>query len=138
MGKKRRLGIRGFRDKTCAFFCPAPSPRGVSVQWNLDNDGRRGLVGADLHALAAWTITRGKREVRVAVLDEGVDTTHPHLRAAPGPERQLDQPDHRRAPARADFVEGVPVGPGERIGLPRRGFGKAPLVLGKLRLVARA
>lgn len=30
----------------------------------------------------AWTITKGSPNVRVAVLDEGVDTTHPALKAA--------------------------------------------------------
>jgi subtilisin family serine protease len=33
-------------------------------------------------ARAAWTITRGRPDVRVAVLDEGVDTAHPALKAA--------------------------------------------------------
>jgi subtilisin family serine protease len=61
---------------------PAPAARNVTGQWNLDNDGRRGLPGADVHALAAWTITRGNRDVRVAVLDEGVDTQHPYLQPA--------------------------------------------------------
>jgi subtilisin family serine protease len=50
--------------------------------WNLHNDGQEGLYGADVHARAAWTITRGSPEVRVAVLDEGVDTRHPSLRPA--------------------------------------------------------
>jgi subtilisin family serine protease len=53
-----------------------------SLGWNLHNDGRVGLYGADVHALAAWTITRGSAEVRVAVLDEGVDSLHPSLEPA--------------------------------------------------------
>ncbi len=30
----------------------------------------------------AWKVTRGRKDIRVAVLDEGVDTSHPALRAA--------------------------------------------------------
>jgi subtilisin family serine protease len=56
--------------------------------WNLFNDGREGLYGADVHAIAAWTITHGSPEVRVAVLDEGVDTEHPSL--APAVVAELD------------------------------------------------
>jgi thermitase len=54
----------------------------ASTQWNLDNEGDVGLPGADVHAIAAWTITRGKPEVVVAVLDEGVDTRHRMLKDA--------------------------------------------------------
>ncbi len=61
---------------------PTPSPRRAETQWALDNPGTPGLIGADVHALAAWTMTEGVRDVRVAVLDEGVDTPHPYLKAA--------------------------------------------------------
>ena len=50
--------------------------------WGLDNPGKPGKIGADVHALAAWTITRGDEEIKVAVLDEGVDSLHPWLRDA--------------------------------------------------------
>ncbi len=51
-------------------------------------------MGADVHALAAWTVTTGSAEIRVAVLDEGVDTAHPYLQPA--------------VAAEADFVDGNP------------------------------
>jgi len=38
---------------------------------------------------AAWAVTRGKKEVSVAVLDEGVDTTHPALKPAVVAERDF-------------------------------------------------
>ena len=59
-----------------------------SSAWNLQNDGREGVYGADVHARAAWTITRGSSRVRVAVLDEGVDTRHRCL--APAVVAELD------------------------------------------------
>jgi subtilisin family serine protease len=68
---------------------PAPSSSGMTQQWALANDGRPGLIGADVHALAAWTITKGSKEIRVAVLDEGVDTRHPYLKSAVVAERDF-------------------------------------------------
>jgi thermitase len=38
---------------------------------------------------AAWGITRGKADVRIAVLDEGVDTTHPAIKPAVFAERDF-------------------------------------------------
>lgn len=59
-----------------------PSAAGGQPLWNHINDGNPGVPGADVAAPAAWTLTKGKGEVRVAVLDEGVDTNHPALKAA--------------------------------------------------------
>lgn len=56
-------------------------------QWGLYNngkeyqEGRSGTVGADSRAHLAWEITRGSREVIVAVFDTGIDYTHPDLKA---------------------------------------------------------
>jgi subtilisin family serine protease len=61
---------------------PAPSTAATGDQWNLDNPGAPGVVGADVAAHAAWTVTKGSDEVRVAVLDEGVDSNHPMLKSA--------------------------------------------------------
>lgn len=70
-----------------------PAREEAAIQWALDNPGDPGIVGADVAAEAAWTITRGSLEVRVAVLDEGVDTAHAFLKEAVVVER--------------DFVEGL-------------------------------
>jgi subtilisin family serine protease len=59
-----------------------PSAAGGQPLWNHANDGNPGVPGADVAAPAAWTLTKGRAEVRVAVLDEGVDADHPALKPA--------------------------------------------------------
>lgn len=50
--------------------------------WGLHNTGQTGgLSGADIDAPEAWTYTTGSAEVTVAVIDTGVDYTHPDLAA---------------------------------------------------------
>jgi thermitase len=51
-----------------------------SRQWGLSNTGENGgKAGADISAMRAWAVTRGSGQVVVAVLDSGVDYTHPDL-----------------------------------------------------------
>jgi subtilisin family serine protease len=64
----------------------APAPAGgpndplLADQWGLLNTGQRnGRAQADISAFAAWDKTRGSKKVVVAVLDSGVDYTHPDL-----------------------------------------------------------
>lgn len=49
-------------------------------QWGLFNNGRDGgKFGSDISAMTAWALTRGSDQVVVAVLDSGVDYSHPDL-----------------------------------------------------------
>jgi thermitase len=75
-------------------------------QWNLHNDGDPGLYGADVHARAAWTITRGHADAVVAVLDEGVDTAHPALKDAVVAEADFVE-QHRHARPSGDDAHGT-------------------------------
>ncbi len=54
-----------------------PSP--PATAWSLDKIG----------VAAAWAVTRGSPDIRVAVLDEGVDTKHPSLKPAVVAERDF-------------------------------------------------
>jgi hypothetical protein len=51
-----------------------------NLQWSLQNTGQHGgTIGADIHINDAWGITKGCPNIRIAVIDEGVDLTHPDL-----------------------------------------------------------
>jgi subtilisin family serine protease len=51
-----------------------------SRQWGLFNSGQNGgSAGADIGAMRAWAVTKGSDQVVVAVLDSGVDYSHPDL-----------------------------------------------------------
>jgi subtilisin family serine protease len=54
-------------------------------QWGLMNVGSAGaiggLAGADIHARAAWALSVGAPDLRLALADTGVDPDHPELQA---------------------------------------------------------
>jgi Subtilase family/FG-GAP-like repeat len=60
----------------------APNDPQFASQWNLQNTGQNGgTPGADIHALQAWGLTTGSRNVVVGVIDTGADYTHTDLAA---------------------------------------------------------
>ncbi|MDX6555079.1 MAG: serine protease [Miltoncostaeaceae bacterium] len=65
-----------------------PDDPAFPAQWGLRNvaqvvqgqpDGQARTPGADIHAEAAWDVTVGSPAVKVAIVDGGVDTSHPDL-----------------------------------------------------------
>ena len=62
----------------------APNDLLFGQQWGLHNTGQAvneisGIAGADIKAPQTWDITTGSGTVVVAVLDTGIDYTHPDL-----------------------------------------------------------
>jgi subtilisin family serine protease/PKD repeat protein len=59
-----------------------PDDARFGEQWGLHNTGQTGgIADADIDAPEAWDVTTGSRDVVVAVIDTGVDYTHPDLAA---------------------------------------------------------
>ena len=58
-----------------------PNDPSFSLLWGLHNTGQRGTADADIDAPEAWDLSTGSSAVVVAVIDTGVDYTHPDLAA---------------------------------------------------------
>ncbi len=64
-----------------------PNDPSFASLWGLKNTGRNepgrtspGRAGADINALKAWKITKGSKDIKIAVIDTGIEYTHPDLR----------------------------------------------------------
>ncbi len=59
----------------------APNDQGFFRLWGFHNSGQTGgNVGADIKALGAWALTRGSRDIKVAIIDTGIDFYHLDLK----------------------------------------------------------
>jgi subtilisin family serine protease len=100
-------------------FEPAYEPvdKYFARQWHLKSEKGIELVAdASVDAPKAWDITKGSREVVVAILDDGFDLTHPDLRG-PGKvvfPRDFADGDADPFPGKEDYhgtsVAGVAIG----------------------------
>ncbi|MGZ3742043.1 MAG: S8 family serine peptidase [Bdellovibrionota bacterium] len=78
------LHIEGFRDDAPAEKLPAVSEFGML--WGMKNVGQKdaegtvGVTGADIGATKALALTTGNKDVTIAVIDTGMDYTHPELK----------------------------------------------------------
>lgn len=63
-----------------------PNDPDYAKTWGLhntggkDSDGRIGVAGIDINVEKAWDVTTGSKDVLVAVIDTGVDYTHPDIK----------------------------------------------------------
>jgi thermitase len=94
--------VRLIDQITCEPSPPGAGAGAGSLWWNHLNDGTTGVRGADVAVRAAWTICRGAADVRVAVLDEGVDVGHPDLGSAVVAQKDFVDDNPTAAPAGND------------------------------------
>ncbi len=80
------LRISGQRDVRADAGEVIPTDSEFGLLWGMKNTGQKepgngvaGKAGADIGATKAWAVTTGNREISVAVIDTGVDYTHPEL-----------------------------------------------------------
>ncbi|HZV26423.1 MAG TPA: S8 family serine peptidase, partial [Acidothermaceae bacterium] len=72
---------------TAGSSCSIPNDQGFSYQWYLYNQPGAiqppgagvPIYGDDVDAVRAWSRTRGSAAVKIAVVDTGIDATHPDL-----------------------------------------------------------
>lgn len=62
-----------------------PTDDQFKKQWGLKNTGKNGglfgsVAGEDINAANAWSITKGSKDIKVAVIDTGIDYGHPDLK----------------------------------------------------------
>lgn len=75
--------ILDVKDDNNAYYTPVDARFGEL--WGLRNTGNNapagvnGVEGADVDALRAWEITQGSRDIKIAVIDTGIDYNHPDL-----------------------------------------------------------
>lgn len=62
------------RDQPLHALVDRPDDPGFDAQWGLQSP-----TGPDINALQAWEITTGSPSVIVAVIDSGIDASHPDL-----------------------------------------------------------
>jgi thermitase len=57
-----------------------PNDPQYGQQWQYNNTGQTGgTVDADIDAFEAWNVTQGSSTVKIAILDTGIDQSHPDV-----------------------------------------------------------
>lgn len=63
------------------IFCSIPNDPLFNKQWALHNTGQyNGTIDADIDAPDAWDLEKGDSNIVIAILDTGIDYTHPDLK----------------------------------------------------------
>lgn len=101
-------------------------------QYNFNNTGQAGgTAGADIRAVSAWGVTVGSKRLPVAVMDSGIDYTHPDLYLniwinqgeIPATRRaKLTDVDGDRTITFYDLNNPINIGPGKITDLNKNGY----------------
>lgn len=98
-------------------------------QWHLQNTGSTGTtIGADMKVASAWDIQRmADTNITIAILDQGIDLTHPDLRIIPG--RNFFDTTTNPSPSNASDNHGTAVA-GVAAAIGNNGIGLAGVAAG--------
>ena len=61
------------------YLIPIQTDPYFHKQWGLHNTGQNGVADADIDAPEGWLIERDSKDVIIAVIDTGIDYTHPDI-----------------------------------------------------------
>jgi subtilisin family serine protease/subtilisin-like proprotein convertase family protein len=79
------LAVASYADGPLQY-APAPNDAYWLEEWHLENLGTNAIrTGVDINAREAWAYTRGAG-INIAIVDNGVESTHPDLIANSAPE----------------------------------------------------
>lgn len=74
--------ISSYEPDQMVYVDAMPDDPSLSQLWGMNNTGQTGgTTDSDIDAPEAWDITTGSNKIVVAVIDTGVDYTHPDLAA---------------------------------------------------------
>lgn len=97
-----------------------PNDTYYADQWHLNNTGRwfsdnSGTSGSDIHAEDAWDISMGSADVKIAIIDDGVDIAHPDLAAKIVAKKDVLGNDNDPTPPAGNDSQGEPWGHGTSV-----------------------
>ena len=81
-GLRRQPGVLSVEPDCLVHLEQTPNDPSFGQQWDMVNTGQTGgTPGADINAAAAWNIRTDASAVTVAIVDTGLQLTHPDLAA---------------------------------------------------------
>lgn len=73
-------GVEFVEPNQRVYLQSTPNDPSLSELWGLVNADKDGLRGVDIKAMEAWGVNTGTKDVIVAIIDTGIDHTHPDLK----------------------------------------------------------
>lgn len=77
----RETKPRDIAPQTAELTPAVPNDSNFGLEWGLQNTRQflGATAGADINAANAWGVTQGATGIKIAIIDEGIDASHPEL-----------------------------------------------------------